>query len=114
MMLRIRTSMYKTTEEMTKEEFQEFRVGWHLHTVRCMMWDGVAKEDAIRTAKAEFLKLKEENFATLNAITLKKRALFRQQKEEKRHVESGDDLSRTDNRCSPSVEGGSVRRWSGS
>lgn len=114
-MIRILTSLHKTTDEMNPEEFQEFRRGWYRHTVRSLMGTaGVTKEEAAQIAKKRFLAMKKDGFSLVNKTTLHNRkmrkALVKRLNEKRtEHVECCNDLSRVE----PGEEeaGPSLRRW---
>jgi len=99
--LRARTVAHKTTEEMTEEEFQDFRRCWYRTTIRGLVRGGTGMEEAKIIAKKEFSSRKKHGFPSRNKTVLRTRLmrLSKVEKERSSDVESNDDLPGVDSGC---------------
>ena len=73
--LRARTVSYKTTEEMTEEEFQDFRRCWYRTTIIALVRGGTDMEEAKTVAKKEFSSRKKKGFPSRNKTVLRNRLI---------------------------------------
>lgn len=69
------SSVRLTTDEMTSEQFLEFKAGWIRYESILLRRDGVREDIAQRTAESEFARHARNGFQSINAVTLQNRAI---------------------------------------
>lgn len=74
-LLGIRSSVLLTTDEMSQDQFLEFRKGWIRYEARKLRRDGIESTLALRTAEEEFEFLRKSGFKESNATVLRNREI---------------------------------------